>query len=114
MEKMIAYCGLTCTECPAYIATKNGDEEALAKLADQWGAEYDAPLTIEDCRCNGCLAAEGPWMSHCGECKIRECGRARQVGSCADCSEYACEKLQEFFGVVPDARATLDGLRIGR
>ncbi|MCK4356498.1 DUF3795 domain-containing protein [Candidatus Bipolaricaulota bacterium] len=25
MEKMIAYCGLICTNCPAYIATQKND-----------------------------------------------------------------------------------------
>ena len=31
---MIATCGLTCTECPAYIATQPNDAEALAKVAE--------------------------------------------------------------------------------
>lgn len=26
MDKMIAFCGLTCTECPAFIATQKDDD----------------------------------------------------------------------------------------
>ncbi|MBN2243467.1 MAG: DUF3795 domain-containing protein, partial [Acidobacteria bacterium] len=27
MEKMIAYCGLTCTDCDAFKATQNNDDK---------------------------------------------------------------------------------------
>jgi len=111
METMIAYCGLTCTECPAYVTTKAGDEEGLAKVAEQWSAEYSAQLTADDCRCDGCLSEAGPWMSHCAECGIRACGVEKGVENCAHCDEYGCEKLTEFFGFVPDAKAVLDGIR---
>jgi len=111
MEKMIAYCGLTCAECPAYVATKAGDEEALAKVAEQWSAEYNTQLTADDCRCDGCLSETGPWMSHCSECGIRACGVEKGVENCAHCDEYGCDKLTEFFGFVPDAKTTLDGIR---
>ena len=30
MDKMIAYCGLVCTDCEAYIATQANDLAALA------------------------------------------------------------------------------------
>lgn len=32
MEKMIAFCGLVCTECRAFIATQNNDEEIRQSL----------------------------------------------------------------------------------
>jgi len=31
MKEMIACCGLVCTECPAYIATQNGDDKLRKK-----------------------------------------------------------------------------------
>lgn len=111
MEKIVAYCGLTCSECRAYVATKNNDEEALKKVAEEWSAEFNASLTADDCRCNGCVAAERPWMSHCDECKIRACGMERKVANCAHCEHYGCEKLTEFFGFVPAAKETLDAIR---
>lgn len=109
--KMTAVCGITCTECPAYVATQSGEEEALVRVAVQWSKEYDSELTAEDCRCNGCLSAEGPWMSHCSECKMRACGMEKMVENCAHCADYACEKLTEFFDFVPAAKETLDAVR---
>ena len=114
MERKIATCGLTCTECPGYIATQNQDVEAIAKVAEMWSAEFDAKLTAEDCWCDGCRSDVGPWMSHCAECGIRACGVERGVETCAECADYACcDKLTEFFGFVPEAKVTLEGLRGG-
>ena len=33
MAEMIAYCGLVCTACPAYIATQANDRAALEQVA---------------------------------------------------------------------------------
>jgi hypothetical protein len=35
----------------------------------------------------------------------------RGVDNCAHCDDYGCEKLVQFFGFVPEARTTLDGIR---
>jgi len=45
------------------------------------------------------------------ECDIRACGMERGVVNCAYCDDYGCEKIERFFGFVPDARATLDAIR---
>jgi len=112
MERMIATCGLTCTECPAYIATKNNDSDALEALAKTWSQEYEAELTPEDCTCAGCRSVVGPWMTHCSVCEIRACGAGKGGENCAECADYACEKLVKFFEFVPEAKATLDKLRV--
>jgi len=111
MERMLASCGLVCTECPAYIATQDGDRAALERLAETWSQEYGTALTADDCACNGCRASVGPWMSHCFDCEIRACTRERNLGTCGECASYACEKLRKFFEFVPEARETLDTLR---
>ena len=112
MDKMIAYCGLVCTDCPAYVATQADDQEALERVAAQWREEYNAPqLTVESVGCDGCLGEDGRKCSHCSECEIRACAVARGVANCAHCADYACEKLEGFFGFVPDARETLDEVR---
>ena len=112
MDRMIAYCGLVCTECPAYVATQADDREALERVAAQWREEYNAPqLTVESVVCDGCLGEEGRKCGHCSECKIRACAVARGVVNCAHCADYACETLEGFFSFVPDARETLDEVR---
>jgi len=111
MEKMIATCGLICTECPAYIATRNNDVAALEALAKTWSKEYNAELTLEDCLCAGCHSTVGPWMTHCAKCEIRACGTEKGVENCSECADYACEKLAKCFEFIPEAKITLDGLR---
>jgi hypothetical protein len=111
MDKIIAYCGLICSDCSAYVATQANDQEALERVATQWREEYNAPnITVESVICDGCLGG-GRKCSHCAECEIRACGVARGVANCAHCADYACEKLERFFGFVPDARGVLDGIR---
>ncbi|MEA3238423.1 MAG: DUF3795 domain-containing protein [Candidatus Bipolaricaulota bacterium] len=111
MEKMIAYCGLVCTECPAYIATRNNDQGALKKVAEQWSKEFNATLTADDCACDGCLATTDRHMSHCAECKIRACAIEKKVRNCAHCTDYPCDELQGFFSLAPEAQATLEQIR---
>ena len=110
-KKIIAYCGLICSDCPAYIATQADDREALEKIVAQWREEYNAPgMTVESILCDGCL--DGPRKcGHCAECEIRACGVAKGVLNCAYCDDYACEKLEGFFDFVPDAKVALDDIR---
>jgi hypothetical protein len=114
MDKMIAYCGLVCTDCPAYIATQANDRAALERVATTWREEFNAPhLTADSVICDGCLGSEGRKFGHCFDCDMRACAMERDVANCAHCADYACETLEGFFGFVPEARATLDGIRAG-
>ena len=111
MEKIIAYCGLVCTDCPAYVATQADDQAALEQVVALWRKEHNASnMTVADVICDGCIT-EGRKCAHCAECKIRACGMERGVVNCAHCASYGCEKLEGFFGFVPDARAVLDEIR---
>lgn len=52
-DKMISCCGMVCTDCPSYIATKTDDRPLKVKTAKQWsGPEYEVPP--EDVDCDGC------------------------------------------------------------
>ncbi len=111
MDGMIAYCGLVCTDCPAYQATKADDAEALERVAAQWREEYSAPdTTAESVVCDGCLG-DGRKASHPATCEIRACGVEHGVANCAHCADYACEKLTDLFGQAPDAKKVLDGVK---
>ena len=112
MDKIIAYCGLVCSECPAYIATQADDAAALERVAARWREEYNAPdITVESVICDGCVTEGERKCGHWFDCEIRACGMERGVVNCAYCDDYGCEKIERFFGFVPDARATLDGIR---
>jgi hypothetical protein len=113
MKKIIAHCGLICTDCEAYLATQADDRVALEQVAAQWREQHNAPeITVEWVICDGCLTDEGRKCGHCAECKIRACAVARGVKNCAHCTDYACEELERFFGFVPDARVVLEGVRL--
>ena len=110
MDQMIGYCGLVCSDCPAYQATKANDAEALERVAAQWREEYNAPdTTAESVVCDGCIG-DGRKAGYCSLCEIRACGVEHGVVNCAHCADYACEKLESFFGKAPDAKKLLDGL----
>ncbi len=114
MNRIIAYCGLVCTDCPAYIATQANDRAALERVAAQWREEFNAPdITVESVICDGCLTDQGRKCGHCFECDVRACAMALAVANCAHCGDYACEKLEGFFDFVPDARTLLDSIRAG-
>jgi hypothetical protein len=111
MNRIVAVCGLICSDCPAYVATQADDRAALERVAAEWRQAYNAPnITVESVICDGCLDG-GRKCGHCAECNIRACGVARGVANCAHCPDYGCEKLEGFFGFVPQARATLDEIR---
>ena len=115
MDKIIAYCGLNCSECPAYVATQSGDPAALERVAAQWREAFNMPdLTAESVICDGCLQKDGGRLSgYCATCAIRACAVERGVVNCAHCADYACDKLTAFWAHAPEAQATLEQIRAG-
>ena len=51
-KEMIAYCGLDCEKCDAYIATIIDDQELREKTAMLWAELNNAPIL---CRCKRSL-----------------------------------------------------------
>lgn len=112
MSKIIAVCGITCTDCPAYIATQKDDDELRVKTAKEWSKMFHADIRQEHINCDGCNV-EGKRIQHCNECEIRLCSIGKGLENCSQCADYACSKLEEFFRMVPDAKVTLDAERTG-
>jgi hypothetical protein len=112
MDTMIAYCGLTCTTCDAYVATQANDLAALERLAkkarEEWGM---ANATAASTMCDGCLANSERMCAYCYECAVRACGMERGVANCAYCDDYGCHKLEAFWQMAAEGRATLDSIR---
>ncbi|TKJ42570.1 hypothetical protein CEE37_02455 [candidate division LCP-89 bacterium B3_LCP] len=107
--KMIAMCGLVCTECEAYIATKNNDQAAKEEVAKKWSEMYGAEVTVKEVTCDGCQSTTGRLSSYASSmCEVRTCALEKQVTNCAHCQEYACEKLTEFYKIAPEAKKVLD------
>lgn len=113
MEKQIAYCGIVCTECPAFIATKNNDDAKRKETAELWSKQFGHPMKPEDINCEGCLPDTGKKIGYVFVCEIRKCGQEKGVENCAYCPDYTCEKLEQFFKVAPMLKANLDEIRKG-
>ena len=111
MEKIISFCGTVCTECPAFIATKNDDDDIRKETAKLWSKQYNADIKNEDINCEGCTSERGIKFNYCNVCEIRKCGKEKGVSNCAYCSEYICDKLSEFFKIAPENKTTLDEIR---
>jgi len=111
MERMIAVCGISCTECGAFLATKSDDDMKRREVARVWTDRYKRAIKPEDINCDGCRSVGGVLFSYCNVCDIRTCGQEKGVENCAYCDRYACEKLENFFQMVPDAKKMLDGIR---
>lgn len=111
MAEMIAYCGLDCSRCPAYRALRYDDDELRSSTAEQWSEEFGTEFEPEDINCSGCASTDEPKVGYCSECPIRLCAMDRGLGTCAECRDYPCRSLLDFFDMVPDARKKLESLR---
>jgi hypothetical protein len=123
-EGELAYCGLDCKKCPAFIATANDDDALRQKTAKDWSSLYAeilahvgivGSLKPEDINCRGCRSDADHFIG-CMKCLIRECSQGRRFGTCASCNEYeTCELLKGFYSMPPHqyAKGKLDRIRLG-
>ena len=107
MDKIIAFCGLVCTDCPAYQATQANDDGLRRKTAAKWSEMFKSEIKPEDIACDGCTGP-GRKFHHCGECEMRLCGISKGVKNCGRCAEYPCKPVKAFLKWVPDAKHILD------
>ncbi|MFW9942725.1 MAG: DUF3795 domain-containing protein [Candidatus Thorarchaeota archaeon] len=112
MEKVIAYCGIICSECPAFLATQKDDDNKRKKVADRWSKDYNSDIKPEDINCDGCITTTKNVFRYCNVCQIRRCGMDRNVKNCAYCDDYACDKLIQFHeSTQPEIKQTLENIR---
>jgi hypothetical protein len=109
-EKMIAKCGLVCTECEAFVATQKNDIEALTKMAEKASEQFNLTMTWEDSICNGCLS-EQKKIGYCDSCEVRACAIEHEAENCAYCPDYGCETISKFWEMAPKAKETLEDIR---
>ncbi len=111
-EKMIAFCGIVCSDCRALIATQTNDGELKKEVAKAWSTKKET-LKPEDISCEGCLTTGQRLFKFCRTCEVRRCGYENGVENCGYCREFVCEKLTGFwqrFGIT-EAKETLEGIR---
>lgn len=111
MARVIGACGLVCSDCDAYKATKLNDARAIERVAAEWAKLYGVEVLPEHVWCDGCLSPGTHRCHHTTECEVRACVVKRLHGNCAACRDYPCPTLKTFFDAVPAAKQTLDELR---
>jgi hypothetical protein len=111
MQKLVSYCGIICSDCGAFLATKNDDNNLRQKTAEEWSKQFGHKMKPEDINCKGCTSGDDTTFNYCTVCEIRQCGKAKKVKNCAYCADYAYEKLEKFFQMAPACKTTLDGIK---
>lgn len=111
MEKLIACCGLNCAACEARIATASNDDNLRESTAAKWRINYHASdLTAAMINCTGCRE-EGVKFSHCGECEIRNCVKAKGYNTCGECPQMeSCVIVSGVHKYIPEAITNLKNL----
>ena len=109
MRNMIAYCGLDCEKCDAYLATINNDQALRAKTAKLWAELNNAPILPEHINCEGCRV-DGIKTVYCDNlCNIRQCALKKCVTTCGNCPDLAkCQIVEVITSNNPDALKNLE------
>jgi hypothetical protein len=76
---MIAFCGLGCHECGAFLATQENDSQKREKVAQGWSSLFKVEIKPEDINCDGCQSDGGRLFNYCKVCEIRKCGQGKGV-----------------------------------
>lgn len=110
MRKMIAYCGLDCEKCDAYLATLHDDQALREKTAKAWSELNHVPILPEHINCLGCRA-DGIKTVFCDSlCEIRQCALKKGVETCGDCEELEkCRTVGAILADNPEALKNLKG-----
>jgi hypothetical protein len=110
MDKMVAYCGIVCSDYPVLAATQKDDDSERQQVAEMFTRQYGKEYKRKGHQCDGCLSSGPRIFSHCNVCGMRKCAR-ENVENCAFCYEYPCDKLSELFAAHPKAKGTLDEIK---
>ena len=111
VKRSIAFCGLDCEKCDAYIATKNNDQALREKTAKLWAELNNAPILPEHINCEGCRM-DGAKTVFCSSlCEIRKCAVSKGLETCGECPEKeTCPKVDAIWQNKPKAKKNLESL----
>ena len=94
MKDLIGKCGCNCGRCPSYKANLRTDEDRQ-RCSDGWHRYLGFRLSPGKLRpCDGCQAPDDENRVRYQSCYARKCAVRNGVKTCAHCSAYPCEDVQ--------------------
>ncbi len=110
VKRIVGFCGIICSECPVFIATRKNNDRERERIALMFSKQYEKRYGKEDIRCAGCTTGSSLVFNYCETCEIRKCGKERKLRNCAFCPDYPCPRLSELFSKCGKARTVLDDI----
>jgi ribosomal protein L40E len=92
MSELAATCGLLCSACSVYIATKE-DSVRLKRISQRFG------IPEEEVRCFGC--GSGKRFGPCSVCSFSPCAKGKGLAFCSECESFPCKELKDFQAALP-------------
>ena len=111
MSQLIAYCGLACSECPTFLASRADDDAARARTAAVYAEKFGFDLRPEEIDCDGCKSEGGTLMAYCGACAIRECCRSRASTTVRSVPMSRARDWPSSDAFSPGAKASFEALK---
>ena len=116
-EGIMSCCGLDCSKCRAYVATRGSDYASATETARRWSNPEEGDYKPEDIWCDGCHS-DHRLHAFCAKCPVRACAKGKGLDNCGGCGEYPCEKLGSLWGSWIEAspvesRTNLDRIKVG-
>ena len=96
-DRIVAPCGISCTNCPAYLATQSDDMERLQEIAERWSNEKQI-YEVVDIICDGCFSDR--LHTYCAECEVRACAIDNGYSVCSLCPLYPCDRLNDVWNFI--------------
>ena len=104
MDKLIAYCGLDCSKCEAYIATINNDDVLRETVPKKWSELNNVEITKEMINCMGCKSDGVKTVFCIFLCPIRKCAIEKKIETCGDCDKLEiCKEIKMIIDTNIDA-----------
>jgi hypothetical protein len=92
---MIARCGLVCSECPVFKATRDDDDAARAAISAYYAEKHGMTIPPGEIACDGCRTGGGRLHVSCRECPIRKCCGEKGLPHCGRCDKGPCDRLKQ-------------------
>jgi hypothetical protein len=113
LEPHLAYCGLDCSGCDVYRATKFDDDDLRRQHARKVFDQFKVVVEPQQVNCHGCRDTR-PKSGYCAWCEVRSCAIGRELENCAYCADFPCDKLDKVHAAMITVGKAVNGIASAR